>query len=108
MSDSYRRVTLLSRDWRLDGVLVARTFRERLVGLAAGDVDAVLLPVRSVHTFGVKGPIRITPITDGNLAMRSFIAVPRRVYRWREVSWVLETAVDVPAPPIGGVITVVA
>lgn len=108
MSDSYRRVTLLSRGWRLDGVLVARTFRERLRGLTAGDVTAVLLPVRAVHTFGVNGPIRLTPITDGSLAMRSVVAAPRRMYRWRGVSWVLETRVDVPAPPVGGVITVVA
>ncbi|HSJ71376.1 MAG TPA: hypothetical protein VLA29_07020 [Acidimicrobiia bacterium] len=108
MSDSYRRVTLLSRGWRLDDVLVARTFRDRLRGLNAGDVDAVLLRVRSVHTFGVDHHIRITPITGGSLAMPSLIAAPGRVYRWRRASWVLETGVDVPAPPVGGVITVVA
>lgn len=108
VSDSYRRVTLLSHGWQLDGVLVARTFRERLRGLTAGDVDAVLLPVRAVHTFGITAPIRLTPITDGSLAMRSVIAAPRRMYRWSEASWVLETPVDVPAPPLGGVITVVA
>lgn len=108
MSDSYRRVTLISHGWQLNGVLVARTFRERLCGLTASDVDAVLLPVRAVHTFGVNRPIRITPITDGSLAMRSVIAAPRRMYRWHGASWVLETPVDVPAPPVGGVITVVA
>jgi hypothetical protein len=108
VTDPYRRVTLLSDGWRLEGVVVARTFRERLRGLAADDVEAVLLCVRAVHTFGVDGPILITPIGDGARAMRSVIAAPRRMYRWHEATWVLETAVDAPAPPVGGVITVVA
>jgi hypothetical protein len=108
VTDSYRRVTLVSCDWRLDGVLVARTFRDRLRGVTPDGVDAVLMRVRSVHTFSVIHPIRITPITGDALAMPSVIAAPRRVYRWGEASWVLETPVDVPAPRVGGVITVVA
>lgn len=108
MSDSYRRVTLVSRGWRLDGVVVARTFGDRLRGLTPRDVNAVLMRVRSVHTLGVDHPIRITPITGGSVAMPSVVARPCRVYRWTEASWILETCVDVPAPPVGGVITVVA
>jgi hypothetical protein len=101
----YRRVDLSSAGWRLDGVIVAVTHRERLVGMA-GARRPLLVRTRSVHTLTMPSPIRITIIDGDGSVLSSRILERRRVMFQRSARWILETIPSVPPPPIGGVLRV--
>ena len=108
MSVPYRRVGLRCRDWSVDDVRVAVGFLARLVGLRRADLDAVLLPVGSIHTWGLRRPIRVIVIDASGVVIASAIVGPRSVVRWRAARWILEAPVSLPSPPIGHACTVLA
>ncbi len=108
MSVPYRRVGLRCGTWTVDDVELAFGFRERLSGMRRKDIDTVLLPVRSIHTWGMREPIRVVAIDASGIVIATVIVSPRSVVRWTTARWILEVPEWVPPPPIGHVCTVLA
>ena len=108
MSVPYRRVDLRCRGWAVDDVRLAVGFRARLVGMRRKDIDTVLLPVRSVHTWGMRDAIRVIAIDAAGVVIGTAIVGPRSVVRWKGARWILEVPDGIPPPPIGHVFTVLA
>jgi hypothetical protein len=108
VSAPYRRVGLRCGDWVVDDVALAVGFRERLAGMLRKDIDTVLLPVRSIHTWGMQEPIRAVAVDRSGIVIATVIVGPRSVVRWRDARWILEVPPGVPPPPIGHVCTVLA
>jgi uncharacterized protein len=77
-------------------VLVAGTFRARLLGLAwladlPGDCGLLIPRCSSVHTFGMRFALDLTFLDGEGAVVREVKAVPpRRIVRCREASSVLE------------------
>ncbi|MFN2615527.1 MAG: DUF192 domain-containing protein [Thermoleophilaceae bacterium] len=80
-------------------VVVARSFRHRLIGLALRREPpghALLIPdCRSVHTFGMRFPIDLFWLDEWGWPIRVDRAVgPRRLLACRRASAVLEVPAD--------------
>jgi hypothetical protein len=106
MKPAYRRVLLFHGGWMIDGVVVADSHRARLLGLNLPGVRAILIRSNSVHTFTMRRPIRLTPIGEGGDVGVSVIAPPRRVLLFPAPTWILESFVEIDAPPAGVVLRV--
>ena len=106
MMSSYRRVLLWHHEWELDGVVVATSVGTRLRGLNLPGVSAVLLNTASVHTFSVSRPIQVTSIDQRGEVVASSTMKPRRVAKFPNGGWILETELDVSPPPPGFVLLV--
>ena len=81
------------------GVVIARSFRRRLLGLALRrepPPDALLIPnCRSVHTFGMRFPIDLFWLDEWGWPIRVDRAVgPWRLRACRQASAVLEAPAD--------------
>jgi len=108
VSVPYRRVGLRCGDWAFDDISLAVGFSARLVGMRRKDIDAVLLPVRSIHTWGMRQPIRVIGIDASGVVIATAVVGPRSVVRWKVARWILELPEGVPPPPIGHACTVLA
>ena len=108
MSVPYRRVGFRCGGWAIDDIRLAVGFRARLVGVRRKDIDTMLLPVRSIHTWGMRQPIRVIGIDASGVVIATAVVGPRSVVRWTAARWILEVPEEVPPPPIGHACTVLA
>ena len=106
MKSAYRRVLLSHGDWWIDDVVVANTYRSRLIGLNLRGVNALLIRTTSIHTFTMRESIRVTSIAPDGRVGASLVMPPRRVVAFPEPVWVLESPVDIDGPPAGVVLRV--
>jgi hypothetical protein len=97
----YLRLNLLWESGALDGVVAVSGFTDRLLGIRRPDVSSVLLWTSSVHTFGLKDPIRVVTLTDDGVVAARSIVPPRRVHRRSGRGWILEMSTSIEAPPLG-------
>jgi hypothetical protein len=93
-------VALSGRAWRVDPVVVAGSFRERLAGIHSGGAKGVLLHTSTVHGMGLDHPLRVLHVTRygtvvGEEMLRAGGIVRARAY------WILEVQPGVPAPALG-------
>ncbi len=102
-----RTVELRSGSWSAGAVAWADTFWDRFIGLShALSRDGVVLPVRSVHTLGMKA-------VDLVALDRDLVVVDTRRLGRNRVAWfagahyVLELPAGRPLPPPGAKIEVV-
>ncbi len=76
------------------------SFRDRLLGIRAKDVEAVLLDTSSVHTFGMNAPIELVAL-DGELRVVETRTVdPNRVVWVRSASHILELPAGSAVPEL--------
>ena len=99
MKVPYRRVRLWHPEWVLDDVVVAHSHRERRLGLNLPGTRAILLHTASVHTFTMRVPIRVTPVSDGGRVGPSLLVPPRSIRSFPDRTWILESLayIDIPA-----------
>ena len=93
-------------EWVLDDVVVADSHRRRLLGLNLPGTRAILLHTASVHTFTMRVPIRVTRIGDDGRVGPSLLVPPRRIRRFPDRTWILESFVDIDGPARGIVVQV--
>lgn len=87
--------------YRLTGVRLAVTFRERLRGLMGRRPGPLLLPTSSVHGFWLHEDVLVVGVTATGT-----VAAVRRLRRRRVITvpgarWIIELPLAVPAPKSG-------
>ncbi|MCB2224444.1 MAG: hypothetical protein KQH83_09785 [Actinobacteria bacterium] len=83
-------------------LVVASGFAARLLGMAAVPPGhGVLLRARSVHTFGMAGPIGAAGVTAGGRVAWARRVAPRRVAGCGGAVWVVELPPEAALPVPG-------
>jgi hypothetical protein len=86
-----RWIVLSAPDWKTPPVLAATTFAERLAGMRAVPPGrGMLLWARTVHGWGLPGPIRLVRLDDAGTVAECRWLEPRRHVRWLQPAWTLE------------------
>lgn len=95
-----RQIRLRAAGW--DSVLAgyATSFMERLLGIRAKDVEAVLLDTSSVHTIGMSGPIELVALDDELKVVETRTVGPNRVVWVRSARHILELPAGSMVPGI--------
>ena len=94
-------LTLHTASWSSGPLTVARTGRERRLGLRpVPGPFGLLIRCRSVHTFGMRVPIAAIAIDAAGVVLWSGILLPRRVVAVPRAAWFAETAAG-PVPAAG-------
>lgn len=90
-------LVLASDAWRSPPIVLATSFRERLVGIRRVDAGGILLRSSSVHAFGIRAPIRVVHLKrDGTVLRQDLLTSGRRMSARGE--WILELPLSVPGP----------
>jgi hypothetical protein len=98
-------VAVISGDWRVEGVVVAATFRQRLAGVHAAGVTGLLLHAGTVHGIGLVEPLRVIHLTASGTVVGHELLGAGGLVRARS-HWLLEVPPVTPPPPIGARLTV--
>ncbi|HEX9978212.1 MAG TPA: hypothetical protein VGB41_06235 [Acidimicrobiia bacterium] len=94
-------LTLLTPTWSSGPLAIARTRRERLLGLRPMPGPfGLLIRCRSVHTFGMWVPIAAIAIDAAGVVLWSGVLPPRRVVAVPRAAWFAETAAGL-VPAVG-------
>lgn len=102
---TYRRLTVRWPTGALDGVVVATSFADRLLGLGRRNVPAVILDAPSVHTFGMRAPIMVVEVSSSGVVTAVHRIPPRRIHRRRATGPMLEIRGDAIHPAVGEELT---
>lgn len=99
------RVRVSTTDWEVEAMM-ASGFADRLLGLFRVPAGVpVLLPVRSVHTFGLRRPITVVGIDRRMRVVGTRTVRPNRVVSMRQARLFLEMPSSetgpVPAQVVG-------
>ena len=97
----YLRLNLHWDSGEVGGVVVARGFAGRLLGVRLPGASSVLLWTASVHTFGLKKPIRAIFLTTDGIVEALAVVPPRQIRRRSGLGWVLELPTSVEPPGVG-------
>ena len=99
----YRRVpsvTLACSDWQVRGVVVATTFRKRLLGIHSRAAGGLLVHATSVHGVGLAEPLHILHLSDSGVVVGHGVLAVGGLVRADDY-WVLETPIAAELPPLG-------
>lgn len=97
-----RTVRLSAEQWPEVVASCADTFQDRLLGIKARDSEgAVLIPTRSVHSFGLSKPLRLVGLDRGMRVIDARRLRPNRVAYIRGASFILELAEGTMTPRPG-------
>ncbi|MBT8196889.1 MAG: hypothetical protein KJO84_00150 [Acidimicrobiia bacterium] len=69
---------------------------------------ALLMKARSVHTFGMAGPLRVAAIDPRGIVISSRIVAPGRVVWEPAAGWILEIDPADPGPAVGATVSPLA
>ncbi len=104
----YRRVptvTLSCSDWQVRDVVVATTFRRRLIGIHSRAAWGLLVHTPSVHGVGLAEPLRILHLSGSGVVVGHDVLGVGGLVRAGDY-WVLEIPIAAEPPPIGAQLTV--
>ena len=82
-------------------VPVARGFRERLFGLHSPGVNRIAFTTTSVHTFGLREPIRVVVCGDDMEVVDVRTLPPNRLMWARAASMLIELDLESEVPLVG-------
>lgn len=97
-----RTVRLSAEQW--PGVVASRavTFRDRFLGIKAGDSEgALLISARSVHSIGLHAPLQVVGLDNGMRVIETKTLRPNRVAYFGGASFILELEENATAPRQG-------
>lgn len=106
VSRLYRRVDLSAQGWLCPDVGVPVGFWQRLIGIAARDIDAVLIRAWSVHTYGLGRPIAVCAIAEDGRVLRQHTLPANSWFRTRDAAWILEMEHSARRPGVGAFLSV--
>ena len=98
-------VAVICGDWRVEGVVVATTIRQRLAGVHAAEATGLLLHAGTVHGVGLSEPLRVIHLTASGTVVAHELLGGGGLVRARS-HWLLEVPAVAPPPPIGARLTV--
>ena len=95
------RIGLSTSDWKVSG-LMARTFTDRLLGMwRAPAGSAVVIPARSVHSFGRRLPLEVVGLDTGMRVVATRTLHPNRAIVIRTARMIVELPAGHPLPARG-------
>lgn len=86
--------------WQIEPVHLARTFRDRLIGIRAGD-SALLLRGGAVHGRGIADSMRLISLDEFGVVTATGILEPGAFASMGRARWILEIPGRGPVPPVG-------
>lgn len=102
---TYRCLSVSWPSETLDGVVVATTFVDRLLGLGRRNVPALIIDAPSVHTFWMRTPIMVVEVSQSGIVTGVHRVRPRRIHRRRATGPMLEIRGDTIHPAVGEQLT---
>lgn len=94
-------VEFVHGDWTSGPVLVARGFRDRLLGIHRAGRAGVVLRTSSVHTFWMRSPLGVVALDASDVVLRAAWVRPFRVCAVRGAVSYLELPQRRVLPPNG-------
>ena len=69
-------------------------------------VDGRVLALRttSVHTFGMREPLKVVAVDREGTVIANVVVPPRRIVWNRGAHWIIEMSVSEPGPEVGSVV----
>lgn len=99
------RVTLVTEGWASGRVFAAGSFLEKwrgVKGLPEG--SRLILAARSVHGFGLKGPLLVAAMDDDMRVTDVQVLEPGRVLTFPRARFILEMPIEGDPPPVGAML----
>lgn len=99
-------IELRGAGWASPPLRLARTWRDRLIGLRPRPGPfGLVLRTGSVHGFGLRTPVAYIAVSDDGVVVRCGRLMPRRLVTCRRAMFIIELPGSLALPELGSVLT---